>query len=407
MKILVAQLGARRHYAIPRILDQAGLLERFVTDIHANSRIVRMVRRCVPSRFQPGGLRRLAGRMITNVAPEKIRDFAWFGISRILKSRTARTTAQQYAAWIRDNREFGNAVCRMGFGQADTVYVFNGAGLEIMSLAKQGGLRCILEQTAADQAYDEQLLQQEREMWPDWETESVRADDWKELADRERQERSLADLVICGSDYVKNSIRSVSESSEHCRVVPYGFTTDAAPVQRTPKQKKINVLFAGTLCLRKGIPYLLEVAADESVRQMMNFRFVGPSLVSETALRQIQSVVEWLGPVPRKEMRSHYEWADVFVLPTISEGSANVCYEALNAGLPVVTTTNAGSVVRDSVDGFVVPIRNAEMLRSRLVRLACDIELRQSMSEAAVQRSTEYTWSRYADRLLSVVQSLD
>ncbi len=105
-------------------------------------------------------------------------------------------------------------------------------------------------------------------------------------------------------------------------------------------------------------------------------------------------------------MRSHYEWADVFVLPTISEGSANVCYEALNAGLPVVTTTNAGSVVRDSVDGFVVPIRDVEMLRSRLVRLACDIELRQSMSEAAVQRSTEYTWSRYADRLLSVVQSL-
>lgn len=407
MKVLVAQLGARRHYAIPRILDQAGLLSKFVTDIHAESRLVRAARWCVPQKLQPGGLKRLSGRLISGVNPRRVSDFSWFGISRILKSRTARTTAQQYAAWIRDNREFGNSVCRRGFGDADTVYVFNGAGLEIMRLARQQGLKCILEQTAADQSYDEQLLQRERELWPEWETDSVQPEDWRLLSEREQQERQLADLVICGSDYVKESIRIVGERNDHCRVVPYGFTTDSPPIERSPKNAKINVLFAGTLCLRKGIPYLLEAASDESVRRFMNFRFVGPSLVSATAMERIQSVVEWLGPVPRRDMRSQYAWADVFVLPTISEGSANVCYEALNAGLPVVTTTNAGSVVRDSVDGFVVPIRDSEMLRHRLIQLACDASLRHSMSEAAIERSREYTWSRYAERLLSVVRSLD
>jgi glycosyltransferase involved in cell wall biosynthesis len=76
--------------------------------------------------------------------------------------------------------------------------------------------------------------------------------------------------------------------------------------------------------------------------------------------------------VTRQEVRRHYQWADVFVFPSLCEGSAMVTYEALAAGLPVITTPNAGSVVRDGVDGFIVPIRDAEAIAAKLDLLARD-----------------------------------
>ena len=47
--------------------------------------------------------------------------------------------------------------------------------------------------------------------------------------------------------------------------------------------------------------------------------------------------------------------ADVFVFPSLFEGSAVVTYEAIACGLPSIVTPEAGSVVRDGVEGFLVP----------------------------------------------------
>ena len=77
------------------------------------------------------------------------------------------------------------------------------------------------------------------------------------------------------------------------------------------------------------------------------FRAVGPANVSHEAQRRLRECLDLVDAVPRNETPHQYEWADVLVLPSVSEGSANVCYEALAAGVPVITTKNAGSVVRD------------------------------------------------------------
>jgi glycosyltransferase involved in cell wall biosynthesis len=102
-------------------------------------------------------------------------------------------------------------------------------------------------------------------------------------------------------------------------------------------------------------------------------------------------------------MADHYAWADVFLLPTICEGSATACYEALAVGLPVVTTPNAGSVVRDGVDGFVVPIRESEAIVERLERLAEDRDLVDRMSTDALVRASEFTLAKYGERLITAL----
>jgi glycosyltransferase involved in cell wall biosynthesis len=102
-------------------------------------------------------------------------------------------------------------------------------------------------------------------------------------------------------------------------------------------------------------------------------------------------------------MAEHYAWADVFLLPSICEGSATVCYEALAAGLPVITTENAGSVVRDHTEGFIVPIRDASAIVERLETLHRDRALVESMSRAALERSRDFTVKKYGERLLAAL----
>ena len=125
----------------------------------------------------------------------------------------------------------------------------------------------------------------------------------------------------------------------------------------------------------------------------------------ENARKQLSECVELTGPVPRAVIHEHYAWADVFLLPSICEGSATVCYEALAAGLPVVTTPNSGSVVRDGVDGFVVPIRDADAIVERLERLASVPNLLEEMSTNALQRAAEFTVEKYGQRLLATLSA--
>jgi glycosyltransferase involved in cell wall biosynthesis len=83
-----------------------------------------------------------------------------------------------------------------------------------------------------------------------------------------------------------------------------------------------------------------------------------------------------------------------------------VTYEAMAAGLPVVTTLNAGSVARDGEDGIIVPIRDTDALCERLERLRGDDVLRMRMGRAARARVSQFTWQIYGARLVEAYQRI-
>jgi glycosyltransferase involved in cell wall biosynthesis len=98
--------------------------------------------------------------------------------------------------------------------------------------------------------------------------------------------------------------------------------------------------------------------------------------------------------------------ADVFVFPSLFEGSAVVTYEAMACGLPSVVTPNAGSVARDGVEGFEVPARDVSQLAERMARLGNDPELRARMSAAARRRAEAFDWPRYHQAVNAVAREL-
>jgi glycosyltransferase involved in cell wall biosynthesis len=110
--------------------------------------------------------------------------------------------------------------------------------------------------------------------------------------------------------------------------------------------------------------------------------------------------------VPRPEVVEHLRWADVFLLPSVCEGSATASYEALLAGKPVVATPNTGAPVRDGVDGLIVPVHDAATIADRLGALADDPDRVGRMQVAAAARATDLTVARYGERLLAAVRDL-
>jgi glycosyltransferase involved in cell wall biosynthesis len=403
MRILVAQLGARRHYAIPALLQREGLLEVLYTDLCSEAPVLRLVNAAWPGRMRPKPLVSLLSRRVPGVPPGKIRCFPGLALARVLRRAVGRMPDDQYRGWTEANRAFGRRVTSCRGANVDTAYVFNGAGLEVLEHARRHGWRTILEQTAAPIEFDEQLLAEERGLWPGWEYGGASPHAWRPLAEREKAEWELADEILCGSDFVVNRLAEAGGPAERTAVVPYGARgEDFHPATPRLHLDGLHVLFVGTICLRKGIQYLMEAAQRLGTRHVQ-FRAVGPVRVAECAVRRLADALEMTGPVPRSEIAQQYAWADVLVLPSLSEGSANVAYEAMACGLPVITTPNAGTVVRDGCEGFVVPIRDADAIAERIEELAGDRDLLGELSQSAVARATEFTWDRYGERLIATI----
>ncbi|NET53986.1 MAG: glycosyltransferase family 4 protein, partial [Merismopedia sp. SIO2A8] len=141
--------------------------------------------------------------------------------------------------------------------------------------------------------------------------------------------------------------------------------------RRTLKKRgdELRILFAGSVGLRKGIPYLLQALRLLKGKIPFTCKVAGSIDIKLQRVKEYSDVCNFLGRVPRSQMADLYTWADVFVLPSICEGSAMVIYEALNWGLPVITTYNSGSIVRDGIDGFIVPIRDAAAITDNLLKI--------------------------------------
>ncbi len=117
------------------------------------------------------------------------------------------------------------------------------------------------------------------------------------------------------------------------------------------------------------------------------------------------SAAELPGAVPRCDIAGWLERFDVFFFPSTCEGSAGSVMEALASGLPVLTTPNSGSVIRDGQEGFIVPPGDIGAMTSRLRELLASPGLREAMASAARKRAEEFSLDWYGSQLARVMSA--
>jgi alpha-maltose-1-phosphate synthase len=226
------------------------------------------------------------------------------------------------------------------------------------------------------------------------------------LHDRRLRELDLADRVVVPSDHIASTLVRHGTPRDRVRVVPYAADCRRfRPAADKQHAASCTFLFAGGISQRKGIKYLLE-AWRRIHRPGWRLQLLGPLPRDLGPLRPYLDEVELLGRVGHSEMPARMAAADVFVFPSLFEGSAVVTYEALACGLPSVVTPQAGSVVRDGIEGFLVAPAEVEALADRLERMGTDRSLRHEMGAAARARALDFDWPRYHAALVEIVVEL-
>ncbi len=409
-QVIVAQLGARMHYAVPVLLHRAGMLAHFYTDAYVGKgsswHWLTKVAPLIPRSWQPPALARLLNRQGNGLPAAKVTAFNLLGYQYVRALAHAADDKARTDIHLQYGERFCQKVLQHNGGQGEALYAFQGAALPLFHHAPARGWRCFFEQFSAPAAIMYPLYQGEHQRWPGWEASDIEASVIPEVVEREHACWRVADRIICASEFVRQGLISQGMAPAKIQVVPYGVDINrySGPKEAWNGKRPLRVLFVGGVTIRKGVQYLYE-ALRILGHPLIETRLVGPVSLSEMAKIKMGKVAELTGQVPRSEIAQHYQWADLFVFPSICEGSATVCYEALASSLPVITTPNAGSVVRDGIDGFIVPIRNPEALAVKIDLLARDPALLYQMSQNAQARARDFGWNIYGKRLVNALVS--
>jgi glycosyltransferase involved in cell wall biosynthesis len=140
-------------------------------------------------------------------------------------------------------------------------------------------------------------------------------------------------------------------------------------------------------------------AARLLAAEKIHFDVVGPIGISEEAMKSAPANVTFHGQASRDQASLWYQKADVFVLPTLSDGFALTQLEAMAHGLPVIATPNCGEVVTPEKDGLIVLPGDAEALASAILRYLAEPDFLRQNQAAARQKVGQFSFRHLAGHL--------
>jgi glycosyltransferase involved in cell wall biosynthesis len=368
MKWLSCQLGAREHYAIPRALFRSGMLGCLVTDAwvppssllakcsgHSSKlrdRFHSELREAQVKAFNSSLLlfEMLAGARNSKGWPKILARNRWF--------------QRKVVSFLRSQLSTFNSVKERGSHGALrsqlVICSYSYTALEPFRYAKSQGWKTLLVQIDPGPE-EERIVAEETAREPEL------SGDWHPAPHEYwafwREECKLADRIIVNSEWSREGLICGGVAAEKISIVPVayeelGVRRGEPRLQRNypdrfTTERPLRVLFLGLINLRKGVARLLEAARilrDEPVE----FWMVGPVEITHAKTIGNSGSMKWFGPVMRNQATEFYRDADVFILPTLSDGFAITQLEAQAHGLPVIASKNCGKVVENGVNGCIL-----------------------------------------------------
>ena len=224
------------------------------------------------------------------------------------------------------------------------------------------------------------------------------------IVERELAEYENCDLIFVPSGFVYRTFVEEGLPERKLRKNPYGV--DLGMFRRLEKEDDtFRVIYVGAIALRKGIPYILKALATLKLPKFELWLIGGVQPELRRFMADYEGSYRYLGVIPRTELYRYYSQGSVFVMASIEEGLALVQAQAMACGLPVIATTNTGceELLSDGVEGFVVPVRDPEAIRDRVLSLYRDSDLLNEMSHAASRRVRSMGgWNNYGERAVRI-----
>jgi glycosyltransferase involved in cell wall biosynthesis len=376
-------------------LDGAGLLEVFFTTVGVRGETA------LPQ-LLPEMIRRTVERRSFTTRTARIEFHPWKEMLRLAGRETIDAVCfdlDAHAAATCDQRPAG----------LRAVYCYEDIARDTFRVASARGWTTFYDLPIAYWETSQRLLHEEAQRWPEWEPTLVGTRDSREKLERKTEELELADVVLCPSQFVLDSLPAEARLNKTCVVAEFG-SPRVARFKNEKSQRDaggtLRVLFAGSLTQRKGLADLF-AAMKLLKRRDVELVVMGAPVAPLEFYRRQYGEFRYEAPRPHNEVLELMHSCDVFVLPSIVEGRALVQQEAMACGLPLIVTANAGGedLIEEGRTGFLVPIRSPQLLAEKINWCADHREALPEMGAAARAKAAEYSWDAYGKKILRAVRT--
>ena len=358
-----------------------------------------------------GGRGRSAFAARANGIPDELvhafplRSLVWRWQVRRLASR-----GQPYDAYVQTDAAFARTAARLDLPEHDVFFGYSYASLEAMEAEKRRGKLKVLDQIDPGPVHfrivAEEMARHPELTGPPPEFPTV-------YYKRNRQEWKLADVIVVNSEWTREAIIAEGTDPAKIEVLPLAYeAAEGGEVKGQKSEAKppisdlrpLNVLWLGQVNVPKGIHYLIE-AARMLENEKARFDVVGAIGILPGAVASAPNKMTFHGPISRDRAGEWYQQADIFVLPTLSDGFAITQLEAMTYGLPVIVTPNCGRVVEDGKTGFIIPPRDPQALAEAILRFVRNPKLAAEISPRCIEVSRTFSIEAYANRLVKIIKN--
>lgn len=397
----LVQVGGRRRFLVALALSELSLLQTCAFDFaisHENKRLL-LISRIIHKEI-------FTTLIKARTLPPSIH-------SRVINTPYAFLKAQLFQArsqsTVRTQLALGEAVQRAMINNRlsdhDFVYAYDKASALVLSKAKSLNVKAILDQTVAPNDTMQNTLKEAANRLG---VAYQGLDDLDLHLIMQEQTRSWekADVIVCGSDFVKNHL------------VARGIKTPIYPIRpvlvdsqgQLPKHlrnwngdRPLRIITVGRASLRKGAHLAIDAAAKLS--DAVEWLWLGGVDSVVQSMIHSNSSLKFIGYVKGERLFELLLWADIFVLPSLWEGSAYSVSEAMATGLPCVVTQSTGSWVKHMENGLILSENTTEQVVGAIENFLASPSLVARMSHNTLADQQSYGLSEYQQSLLAAINS--
>ena len=333
---------------------------------------------------------------ITSLLSHEIHNRGWRQLSRL----TASLFNPQYMIFELYDRHASRHLMAPG----DIFVGLSSCSLYSLRRARRMGAKTVLERGSSHMLYQRKILEEEYRQFG-LKKEVVHP----KVVERELMEYQEADYISVPSRFVKETFIQQGIPAAKLIQTPYGV--DLSKFHPVPKRDKIfRIIHCGALSIRKGIPYLLQAFSELRLKDAELWLIGSITDEIKPFLRRFSSpAIVHKGPFPEQDLYKYYSQGSVFCLVSIEEGFGMVTIQAMACGLPVVCTTNAGTadIIGEGRNGFIVPIRDVDAIKEKILYFYENPEACAVMGESARRRvQAGFSWSDYGNKMISAYQKI-
>ncbi len=390
-----------------RGLYDAGLLHSYVTTFAYEpdafcGRTLRSVLRLAYAEPE----RQLSRRQVTEIPSDLVKTHPVPEMVRMGAVKLRLGPVVSDLVWERTELWFDGIVARKHLEDVPAVYGYEHACLTTFEAQRERGGLCIYDMPICHHSATSRWVGSEFARHPglvtNYERHRMRLAARRNL--RKDKELALADKVVTASHFVAQSLMDVGVPSEKIWVIPSG----APPVdisQRLFDRRRFVFLAAGTLSVRKGTHYLLDAWRRLAPPGNVELWLVGKWQLPERMRTGLPGKVLIRDTVPRPELYSIFDKANVLVFPTLAEGLALTPLQAMARGLPVITTPNSGcgTFISHGNSGFLIPPCDVDALTLAMHTCLENPTFTEEIGREAAKTMEAWQWSDYRTTLAQTI----